>query len=266
LDTKFEIMSHRVVFIGAGNLATRLSSALAEKDFKILQVYSRTQLAAKTLAMKFRAKYTVLPADITSRADIYFVALADSAWDDVLPLVDFGDRLVVHCSGSMPLSALAKFAKNRGVFYPLQTFSKNRDVDFREIPVFIEANSEKNIDTLVQIGREISDSVSVLDSEKRLLMHIAAVFSCNFVNFFYSVAFEILKSNEISFDVLKPLIMETARKVQEMHPLQAQTGPAFRFDENIIEKHMKALDAFPESKEMYYFISKSIFEHHQKKR
>lgn len=256
-------MSLNCVFIGAGNLATQLSSVLQKRGFKIIQIYSRTVLSAKTLAEKLGTDFTILPEDIFIEADIYFVAIKDSAFDQVLPHINFENKLVVHCSGSLPLSHLEKYATNIGVFYPLQTFSKQRDVSFIEIPVFIEANSVENENVLLQVAGEISNSVAVLNSEKRKILHIAAVFASNFVNHFYTISSEILKSKEIPFEVLKPLILETALKVQELDPKEAQSGPAVRFDENIISGHLKELKDFRNYMELYNSISKSIFEHHQ---
>ena len=217
------------------------------------------------LARKINADYTVEASAITKSADIYFVALKDSALYDVLSGFDFQNKLVVHTSGSLPLSALKSFSENTGVIYPFQTFSKNREIDFTEIPVFIEANYPENENILKLIAQKISKKVSVLNSEKRKSLHIAAVFACNFVNHFYTLAAGYLEAQDIPFDVLHPLIEETARKVQEMPPKEAQTGPAVRFDENIINDHLQQLEQFPELKALYNSISKSIFEHHQKK-
>jgi len=257
-------MSLNFCFIGAGNLATHLSKAFKNRGFEISQVYSRTELSAKELAATLSVNYVTSADEIDSNADIFFVALKDSAVDEVLSQINFGNKLVVHCSGSLPLSKLEKYSENIGVFYPLQTFSKSRDVNFKEIPVFIESNSAKNVEVLLQIAHEISDSVSIIDSDRRKTLHISAVFACNFVNYFYSVAADILKSKDIPFDVLKPLIRETAEKVQEMHPEKAQTGPAVRFDESIISAHLNELNEFPDYLKLYNSISKSIFEHYKK--
>jgi predicted short-subunit dehydrogenase-like oxidoreductase (DUF2520 family) len=257
-------MSLNFCFIGAGNLATHLSKAFQNKGFGISQVYSRTRLSAMELAKALSVNYVTLTDEIDVNADIFFVALQDSAVDEVLSQINFGNKLVVHCSGSLPLSILKKYSENIGVFYPLQTFSKSRDVDFKEIPIFIESNSIENEELLFNLAREISNSVSVLNSEKRITLHISAVFACNFVNYFYSVAADILKSKDIPFDVLKPLILETARKVQEMNPEKAQTGPAVRFDESIINAHLNELNEFPNYQQLYKSISKSIFEHYKK--
>ena len=257
-------MSLNFCFIGAGNLATHLSKAFQNKGFGISQVYSRTRLSAMELANTLSVNYVTSADEIDVNSDIFFVALKDSTVDEVLSQINFGNKLIVHCSGSLPLSILKKYSENIGVFYPLQTFSKSRDVDFSEIPIFIESNSIKNEELLIKIASEISNSVSVLNSEKRKTLHISAVFACNFVNYFYSVAADILKSKDISFDFLKPLILETAKKVQEIHPEKAQTGPAVRFDENIINTHLQELNNFSDYQQLYKSISKSIFEHYKK--
>lgn len=257
-------MSLNFCFIGAGNLAVQLSTAFQKKGFTIAQVYSRTEESARFLAGVLSANYTASVYEIDNTADIYIVAVKDSALDGVLSQINFNNKLLVHCSGSLPLSVLEKYSENTGVFYPLQTFSKSRKVDFSEIPVFVEANSQKNEKILLDLARQISGSVSVTDSEKRKTLHIAAVFACNFVNHFYTIAADVLKSNEIPFGVLKPLILETAKKVQEMEPETAQTGPAVRFDENIINEHFKELKTFPEYQQLYMSISKSIFDRYNK--
>jgi predicted short-subunit dehydrogenase-like oxidoreductase (DUF2520 family) len=257
-------MSLNFCFIGAGNLATHLSKAFQNKGFNILQIYSRTEKSAKELADVLSVKYTTSVNEIDESADIYFVAIKDSAVAEVLSQINFNNKLVAHCSGSLPLSAIEDFSENTGVFYPLQTFSKEREVDFNDIPVFIESNSLKNQKILLQIAQSISESVFEINSEKRKMLHISAVFACNFVNHFYTIAADILKSKDISFDVLKPLILETALKVQELAPEKAQTGPAVRFDENIISAHLQALNDFDEYRQLYISVSKSIFEHYKK--
>ncbi|RIJ50361.1 DUF2520 domain-containing protein [Maribellus luteus] len=258
-------MSLNFCFIGAGNLATHLATALNEKAGKVTQVYSRTEDSARLLAQKLNASYTTSIKEITSKADIYFVALKDSAVSEVLAEIDFQDKLVVHCSGSLPMSVLKDFSSNYGVLYPLQTFSKTRIVDFTDIPVFVEANNLNNEELLYTLARKISGKVTILDSARRKSLHIAAVFACNFVNHFYALAAGFLESQDIPFEVLHPLILETARKAQEMPPKEAQTGPAVRFDENIINDHLQALAEYPEMQPLYNLISRSIFDHHQKK-
>lgn len=257
-------MSLNFCFLGAGNVATQLSKIFQNKGFRITQVYSRTEQSAKKLADSLSTNFTTSINAIDENADVFFVALKDSAIDEVLQQIDFKNKLLVHCAGSLPLSVLKKYSENIGVFYPLQTFSKSRDVDFNKIPIFIEANSSQNVKLLLQIANEISGSVSVINSEKRKMLHISAVFACNFVNHFYTIAADILKSKDIQFDVLRPLILETAQKVQELEPEEAQTGPAIRFDENIINSHLNELKEFGDYQQLYNSISKSIFDRYKK--
>ncbi|MCK3685674.1 DUF2520 domain-containing protein [Maribellus sp. YY47] len=258
-------MSLNFCFIGAGNLATHLSTALNEKAGKVIQVYSRTEESARTLAQKLNSPYTTSTKEITDKADIYFIALKDAVVADVLSEIDFQNKLVVHCSGSLHMAVLNDFSSNYGVLYPLQTFSRMRRVDFAQIPVFIEANNSGNLKILTTLAHKISESVTEMDSARRKSLHIAAVFSNNFVNHFYTLAADFLEAQNIPFEVLHPLILETAKKAQEMNPKDAQTGPAVRFDETIINDHLHVLEKYPEKQALYNLISRSIFEHHQKK-
>ena len=257
-------MSKKICFIGAGNLATHLSQALQEAGHQICQVYSRTERSAKELALILKCNYTNNPKNIRTDVDVCFIATSDSAVAKVLQEIGFQNWLIVHCSGSLPIGVLDNFSAKTGVFYPLQTFSKNRKVNFGSIPVFIEANSKKSEKTLVELAKQISGNVSVLNSEKRKSLHISAVFACNFVNHMYVISANILQEDKISFDVLKPLVLETALKILEMHPEKAQTGPAVRFDKNIISGHLKKLEGMHNYGELYNSISKSIFEYHIK--
>lgn len=256
-------MSYRIVFVGAGNLATRLSVELKRNGYVIDQVYSRTKTSALRLASILGAAYTTFPEEIFSDADIYFIALKDSAVDEVLPRVNFKNKLVVHCSGSLELNSLSPYSENIGVLYPLQTFSKYQEVDFKKIPVFIEGNSKQVEAILLNIAERISENISVLDSEKRLYLHIAAVFACNFVNHCYAIASEVLKANDMSFGALHSLIAETASRALILDPKAAQTGPAVRYDHNIINKHLKALEAYPPLSLLYKEISESILNFHK---
>jgi predicted short-subunit dehydrogenase-like oxidoreductase (DUF2520 family) len=256
--------SLRCVIIGAGNLASQLGVELFRNGVRIDQVYSRTESSAKSLAEKTEAGYTSRTEEIIGDADVYFIVLKDSAFSEVLPKIAFGDKLVIHCSGSLPIEVLESYSANFAVLYPLQTFSKNRAVNFSEIPVFIEANNERNLQVISRIAQKLSNIVKIATSEERLHLHIAAVFACNFANHMYSVAESILEKNGISFEVLKPLINETTKKISTMTPFNAQTGPAVRFDQNIISKHLEVLGNDTTLADLYKTISKSIFELHQK--
>lgn len=258
-------MNLNLVFIGAGKLATNLSLALKGKGFSIQQVYSRTTASARFLAKKIDAGYTTNVKNIISDADIYFVALTDAAFETVLPEINFNNGLIVHCSGSIPLSALKERSDNIGVLYPLQTFSKQRELNFKEIPIFIESDKKENVALLKKIARELSDEVVFMNSEKRKILHISAVFACNFVNHMYVAANELLQSKNIPFEVLYPLLKQTTRKVKHLTPVDAQTGPAIRYDENIIYDHLEQLQGIYDFRELYKNISKSIHEFHKEK-
>ncbi len=256
-------MSLNFCFLGAGNLATNLSMTLVKNGFNISQVYSRTENAARTLAEKVEARFTTSTKEIDSKADIFVVALKDDVVDEVLSQIDFQNKLLIHCAGSLPLSVLEKYSSNAGVFYPLQTFSKNKVVSFNNIPVFIEASSKQNGEIIFSVAEKISSKVMFLNSEKRQTLHISAVFACNFTNYMYTIAADLLKSNHVPFDILRPLIMETAEKVMTMEPEQAQTGPAIRFDKKIINKHLELLRQNNDYRELYMSVSKGIFEHYK---
>lgn len=252
-------------FIGAGNLATNLAFALFESGYEICEIYSRTEESAKSLACLVNSTHTTNLEKLELNADIYFVALKDDAINEILQKIDWDNKLIVHCSGSLPMDVLSSFSDNTGVFYPLQTFSKNRKVSFMEIPVFIESSDSDNEKKLVELARNISENVFVMNSEQRKYLHVSAVFACNFVNHFYTIGSEILKKNNIPFEVLRPLILETALKVQEMDPEKAQTGPAVRFDQTIVSKHLQLLEGIGNYSELYNSVTKSIFDFHKNK-
>lgn len=252
-----------IVFIGAGNLATNLAKALYRKGFRIVQVYSRTEASARSLAEMVEAEFTTDLNEINSSARLYIVSLKDSAFIELLPAIAVGkkkDALLVHTAGSLPLSIWeGGAAEHYGVFYPMQTFSKQREVDFREIPFFIEASSPEDTELLKAVAATLSERVYEADSEQRKSLHLAAVFTCNFTNHMYALAAELLEKHHLSFDVMLPLIDETARKVHALQPKSAQTGPAIRYDENIINDHLSMLSDDPEMQKLYELISHSIF-------
>lgn len=257
-------MSLSFAILGAGNLAVNLGMNLKRQGFEIKQVYSRTMDSARGLAEKLDAGYTIDPGEIRE-ADIYVVALSDSAVAQILSRVHFNNRLVIHCSGSLPMSVLKDHSANIGVFYPLQTFSKQKILDFRNIPVFIEANSVQNENMLIKLAGKLTDSVHVMNSADRIFLHISAVFSCNFVNHLFTISSEILKTRGIAFNILRPLIQETSEKVQGFEPRDSQTGPAVRSDMNVINSHLEELRQFPEYADMYRMISESISKYYQNK-
>lgn len=249
-----------VVFIGAGNLATNLAKALYRKGFRIVQVYSRTEESAASLAQVVEAEYTTDLSAVVEDAQLYIVSLKDTALVELLPQFVAGKKnaLWVHTAGSIPMSILEGYAERFGVFYPMQTFSKQREVDFRGIPIFVESNSEEDTQFLKDIASALSEKVYEATSDQRKSLHLAAVFTCNFANHMYALAAELLKKYQLPFEVMLPLIDETARKVHELEPRAAQTGPAIRYDENVINGHLQMLANEPEIQELYRLISQNI--------
>ena len=255
-----------IVFIGAGNLATNLAKVLYRKGFRIVQVYSRTEESARELAQKVEAEYTTSLEEVNPYAKLYIISLKDSAFAELLPAIVAGKRkeaLMVHTAGSIPMSIWEGHASHYGVFYPMQTFSKQREVNFREIPFFVEAKRPEDVELLKAIAATLSDNVYEITSEQRKSLHLAAVFICNFTNHMYALAADLLEKYNLPFDVMLPLIDETARKVHELTPHEAQTGPAVRYDENVISNHLAMLADSPALQEIYKLMSKSIHEHHQ---
>ena len=176
---------------------------------------------------------------------------------DVIARVKPNNGLWVHTAGCMPISVFEGLTARYGVVYPLQTFSKSREVDFKKIPFFLEANSSEDEKVLGEVARALSSDVRFLSSEKRKNLHLAAVFACNFTNHMYALAEKILEEQQIQGEVLLPVIDETAAKVHVMSPAQAQTGPAIRYDENVINNH-KAKLKDPDMRNLYELISRSI--------
>ncbi len=248
----------RVVFIGAGNLATRLSLAMSRAGMEILQVYSRTAARAEALAGKLGCVWTDALDAVSPDADLYLFALKDTALREVIAGMRPNGGLWAHTAGSMPLSVFAGATERYGVMYPLQTFSVEREVDFKRIPFFLEASSAREEALLKKVAGTLSDDVRPLSSEKRKYLHLAAVFACNFTNHMYALAERILRERGIPGEVLLPLIDETAAKVHELSPERAQTGPAVRYDRNVIDKHL-ALLRDPDVRDLYERISANIY-------
>ncbi len=247
-----------IVLIGAGNLATQLGIALQKKGFNLIQVYSRTHESASALGHQLNTAYTHMISEIRPDASVYIFAIKDDALPGLLKEMPPLRGLCAHTAGSIPMDVLAGYAPRRGVLYPLQTFSKNKNVDFDHIPIFIEANNEGDENLLYQLAETLSDQVSVLSSEKRKYLHLAAVFACNFSNHMYALASDILKEQQLDWKFLLPLIFETAAKIETMNPDQAQTGPAVRYDQNVIDNHLKLLAGDADKQELYRLISHSI--------
>ncbi|MDP4271154.1 MAG: DUF2520 domain-containing protein [Bacteroidota bacterium] len=249
----------RIVLIGAGNLATRLGIALHEKGCTIAQVYSRTEQSAQALAEKVGATFTCKISDIVNDADLYVFSVKDDALPELLRQMHKNEALWVHTAGSVPMEIFSLHTENFGVFYPLQTFSKQKEVDFSAIPIYIEANQPQHLEHLKKLAARLSSQVIEASSEQRKALHVAAVFACNFTNHMYAIAATLLEEKGLHFDQLIPLINETAVKINTLHPRDAQTGPAVRFDKQVIGRHLEMLED-ERLKTIYSLLSESIHE------
>ena len=250
-------MIQKVVIIGAGNVATHLGKAIKNAGFEILQVASRTEESARALGTLLGVPFTSSEGELNKEADLYIVSVKDDAIVSALTTFSLPENaLVVHTAGSVPMEILKDFSANIGILYPLQTFSKQKNVNFKEIPVYIEANNEDNVSKLLQFANAFSDRAKQVNSENRAHVHLAAVFACNFSNHLYSIASDILEKAGLSFDDMLPLISETTEKIKFLHPRKAQTGPAIRRDSKVIEKQLNALEG--REKQIYKLITESI--------
>ena len=242
-----------VVLLGSGNIATHLSQAfLKVENVKLKQVYGRTELSLKNIDNQVDKTTSLHELAI---ADIYIIAIPDDAIAEFSSTLPIHNSLVVHTSGSVTMNALS--ATNRmGVFYPLQTFSKNSDVYFNEIPICIEASLNEDLVLLEKLASAITTNVYFINSEQRKTLHLAAVFVNNFVNHLYQIGHEICRNQVIPFEILSPLIRETAKKIDKISPFDAQTGPARRNDKQTIKTQVSMLSN--EHQEIYKLLTKSI--------
>ena len=251
----------KVIMVGAGNLSVNLSVAMCNlPEFEIIQVYSRTIASAAMLAKKIGCKATNDLSKVDDGADLYIFALKDDALPGVAKQLcgRIKNGVFVHTAGSVPMSVFGGEASCYGVVYPMQTFSKEKEVKLETVPFFIEASDDCTFKMLYNTFRLLSRNVFRLSSESRLYLHVAAVFACNFSNYCYFIASDLLKSNGIDFDVMLPLIEETALKVHNMLPEDAQTGPAARNDRRVIDEHLKLLARSPSYAQIYEIMSNGI--------
>ena len=250
----------RITLIGAGNLATNIGKAMLKAGHDIVQVYSRNLDNARSLAQTLGAVPTNDSDSLTADADLYLLSVKDSALADIASRIckDKADKVFAHTAGSVGMDIFRSLASHYGVVYPMQTFSKAREVDFGKIPVFIEYSDETAKTRISALANTLSQKVVELSSDHRKYLHLAAVFSCNFVNHCYHMAADIMEAHGLTFDMLLPLIDETALKVHHLHPKDAQTGPAIRYDENVINKQLHLLDHNPLMRDIYEKMSMGI--------
>lgn len=250
-----------VVLIGAGNVGHHLGLQLKRRGLEVRQVFSRRKRRAQRLAKQVEAEAINDLECVDLAADIYILAVHDGGIEEVcrrLPMEVKSSKLVVHTSGATPSKVFQSHCKRYGVFYPLQTFSIDRALDFSIIPICTHANWKKDREALQALGQQLSDSSFEINDEQRAILHVAAVFVNNFSNHLFQIGDQITQAEGIPFSLLLPLIQETAAKVQFHAPKDMQTGPALRGDLNTLQKHLSYLERYPDLEKIYRQLSKSI--------
>ena len=250
----------RVVIIGSGKVAEALCRAISHSSNELVQICARNHQRGKLLSETFGCLLTSDPASVTE-ADVYLISVKDDSIASVAARLGAADRAIVaHTAGSVPMEELPERFR-RGVFYPLQSFSEGRLIDFSKVPLLLEADDPETLGVLKSLGHTISDSVSVADSSQRAEIHLAAVFASNFTNHMYAIGQELLAGSGINPDILSPLIMETAAKaVASPAARNVQTGPAVRGDKKTMEAQCRKLASRPRLLEIYKLLSKNIWE------
>ena len=249
----------RVSIIGSGNVAQHLIQAFNKAEIELVQILARNP---ESISHLISIDKIILNFNELQAVDLTIIAVTDNAIIEVSKQIPFQNQLVVHTSGSLAMDALDDKNK-KGVFYPVQTFSKSKAVDFKIIPICLEAQNETDYKTLEVVAKAISNSVDRINSTQRKALHVAAVFVANFTNHLYQIGSDICAENELSFDILKPLIQETANKILTLSPNEAQTGPAKRKDTQTINEHLSFLTD-ENQKEIYKLLTKSIIDNGKK--
>ena len=255
---------YKISFAGAGNVAGALCSELHKKNNIIEHIVTKSEKSGRALAKACNATWShdfIFP----HTSEIIILAVPDNSLSSVLGEISCNETaVIVHTAGSVGLDIFPPYFKYFGVLYPLQTFSPGRKPDLSSVPFFIEASDENTLDKLKNLAGSISNSVNLTDSEHRRLLHLAAVFICNFTNHMLTTGKDISGMAGFPFEVLEPLILETVNKAIELGPENSQTGPAIRHDLNTIKKHLDLLSFSPDLKNIYDLISKSIMDYHKK--
>lgn len=250
-------MANKIVLLGAGNVATHLARAFSGAGHEIA-VWNRSEAALKFIVAELGCPCATDMDALPKDADVYIISVKDDAVDSVAEQLAHTlgktKAIVAHTAGSLPKSLLDRHFENAGVIYPMQTFSREKALDYKEIPFFIEEED----DVLKRLALTVSEHVFTLTSEQRKVLHLASVFACNFANHCYTIAEDVLRQIDIPFATLLPLIKETTQKVSVLSPREAQTGPAVREDDTVLGRQIHLLDSRPDLRDIYILMSNSI--------
>jgi len=257
----------KIVLIGSGNVASHLGKAISSlKGYPIAQVYSRTKLNAKKLADKLNCTSTDKISDLIPNADLYLIAVND---DEIIKVAGQlqnqiqSSSLVIHTSGSIYGAVLSPYFKNYGVFYPLQTFTKSKKMVYHNIPFLVVASSKRNTQIIIELAKQISNTVQICTDASKSIIHLSAALVNNFPNALFDIAAQLLNKHKLQFSLLIPLIEETVNKIRTIRPEEAQTGPAKRNDKSVLTHHRAILKPYPENwLKIYNEITSAIIARH----
>ena len=247
-----------ITIIGSGNVGTHLAKRLFEKGHSIVQIFSRNIKNASELAQQVDANAICDLNELIEDTELIIISVKDDAIESVAKSISFKNTLIVHTSGATPSTVFSEHANRFGIFYPLQTFSKAKPADFEKLPICIDANNEKDLMLLEILAQSICPNIYRVNDKERAILHVCAVMVNNFTNHLFAMADDILQQENLTLDILKPLILETVKKIENHAPKQMQTGPAIRNDENTIEKHVAFLEKYPNYQLIYKLLSDSI--------
>lgn len=251
----------KISIVGSGNIAACLGKAFYRAGHEIAEVFSRSAGHAGELAGQVNARPVSRLSQLGTEIDCCLIAVKDDAIEEVAQSLKFTRAVVAHTAGSISMEALAGSSPDYGVFYPFQTFSRDREPDTSQVPFCLEASNAATYERLEQLAASIRGKVYRTDSRQRKVLHLAGAFACNFTNHFYAIAEELLREEGLSFDMVRPLIRETAEKALAVMPREAQTGPAVRNDQKVISAHLALLERKPRLQELYRLISAGILNH-----
>ena len=257
----------KIALIGAGKLATNFAFTLKKSGYTILQVYDRSVEPGKKLAGKVSASYIGNLNELTERADLYALAVSDSALKEIAEKIRLNDQLIIHFSGTADISVLKGSSLNYGILYPPQTFTIKPGSGFLNIPLCLEANNQESERILTKFAGTLSEKIFKVNSYQRTIIHLSAIFASNFTNFMYAVAEDLLTENDLPMDLLQPIIKKTASNARHKDIYGFQTGPAIREDLKIMKTHLDFLSDKPEYKKIYQILTDSIikFKHQNDK-
>jgi len=255
----------KVSILGAGKMAHQLGAAIRMRGHRIVELYNRSADAGRSLAAILDAEYVDNLADLDQAVDLLIIAVSDDAIEVVARLLNvesWVDTIVVHTSGSIGSAMLSRFNRY-GSFYPFQSMTIGQKVDFEEVPILINASSDDGTKVLENLAYELSSKVYKITDDQRGQIHLAGVFCNNFTNHMLTLAKDLLDTNGLQFDIVKPLIANTLSKVTEINPIDAQTGPALRNDQDVIDLHIQKLSGDPRTQKIYKLLTESIQNRHQ---